>query len=97
MSVAGMAAQLILMKGLFARGELRWISKATSSLPVPLSPWMSTVEGEPASLEITLKMSCICGLEPMIDETEAGTAEASAPVDGDVGGTSTTGSFWRCR
>ena len=41
--VSLMAAQLTLTKGLSARFELAWIARATSSLPVPLSPVMSTV------------------------------------------------------
>ncbi len=31
------------MKGRWRRGERAWMPRATSSLPVPLSPWMSTV------------------------------------------------------
>ena len=38
-----MAAQLTAMKGLSLRGLLWWMARATSSLPVPLSPWMRTV------------------------------------------------------
>ncbi len=38
-----MAAQLILTKGLSLLGDFEWIALATSSLPVPLSPLISTV------------------------------------------------------
>jgi hypothetical protein len=37
-SVAGTAAQLIATKGPSLRGLASWIARATSSLPVPLSP-----------------------------------------------------------
>ena len=39
---------------------------ATSSLPVPLSPWMSTVEGASATLAMTCCSSCICLPRPTI-------------------------------
>ena len=42
-SVSGMAAQLTSMNGPWARGPLSWITRATSPLPVPVSPWRSTV------------------------------------------------------
>ena len=41
-SVSGIAAQLILMSGPLARALQAWIMSATTSLPVPLSPVMST-------------------------------------------------------
>ncbi len=58
-----MAAQLILMSGLSRRDEPSWSAVATSSLPVPDSPVMSTVEGVSATLSMILKRSCICGAE----------------------------------
>ena len=42
-SVSGMAPQLIATNGWFARGLARWMARASSSLPVPLSPWMRTL------------------------------------------------------
>ena len=51
-SSSGMAAQLIFTNGLSARSPLRWISQATSSLPVPLSPVISTVACAGAALAI---------------------------------------------
>ncbi len=39
-----MAAQLMATNGRSARGLLRWMAWATSSFPVPLSPWIRTVE-----------------------------------------------------
>jgi hypothetical protein len=41
-SSLGMAAQLSSMKGRSRRGERAWMAPAMSSLPVPLSPAMST-------------------------------------------------------
>ena len=40
---SGMAPQLIVTNGLPARGERVWISRAISSLPVPVSPVISTL------------------------------------------------------
>ena len=42
MSSRGMAAQLTFTNGPSARGLRRWMARAMSSLPVPLSPVMST-------------------------------------------------------
>ena len=41
--LSGSAAQLTATNGLPARGLLSWMARATSSLPVPLSPTMSIV------------------------------------------------------
>ena len=41
-SVSGMAAQLMATNGLVRRFYSSWIVRATSSLPVPLSPYTST-------------------------------------------------------
>ena len=51
-SVSVTAAQLIVMKGAFARGDRRWIAAATSSLPVPRSPSTSTGRGSAAMRSI---------------------------------------------
>jgi len=42
--LAGHGAGVDGNEGLVLRGELAWIALAMSSLPVPLSPWMRTVE-----------------------------------------------------
>ena len=42
-SWSGSAAQLISTKGFAARELLEWMARATSSLPVPVCPLMSTV------------------------------------------------------
>src|SRR5690349_7173345 len=47
--VSGIAAQLTAMKGCEARGELRWMKRASTSLPVPDSPTMSTVHSVAAT------------------------------------------------
>jgi hypothetical protein len=44
-SVSGMAATLMATSGWPLRGLGRWMARATSALPVPLSPVMSTVVG----------------------------------------------------
>ena len=41
-SVSGSAAQFSLTKGWVLRGLLKWIARAISSLPVPLSPSIRT-------------------------------------------------------
>ena len=41
--LSGSAAQLIATNGPFLRGELLWIARASTSLPVPVGPLMSTV------------------------------------------------------
>ena len=42
-NVSGIAAQLTSMKGPGARGPLSWMRRATSPLPVPVSPCSNTV------------------------------------------------------
>ncbi len=58
-SAAGMAAQLTATKRRSARGEASWMARATSSLPVPLSPWMSTVLRCPATRVMVARSSAI--------------------------------------
>ena len=48
----GIAAQFTPTNGRDLRSDLRWIARATSSLPVPVSPITSTVESLGAALEI---------------------------------------------
>src|SRR5713226_2262022 len=65
-SVSGRAAQLTAMNGPLRRLERSWMARATSSLPVPLSPWTSTV----AELSATCCTSIInrrkAGLVPIM-------------------------------
>jgi hypothetical protein len=51
-SPSGMAAQFTATNGPVPRGERRWISRATSSLPVPVSPWSSTVTSVAATFSM---------------------------------------------
>ena len=62
--VSGSAAQLTAMNGLPRRGERSWMALATSSLPVPLSPWMSTVLETGAICSILTSTSWIGALSP---------------------------------
>ena len=50
-SSRGIAAQFTLMNARVLRSDRRWMARATSSLPVPVSPVMSTVESLRATLE----------------------------------------------
>ena len=64
--VSGSAAQFTVMKGLPRRGERSCSAFATSSLPVPLSPWTSTVLETGAICSILTSTSWIAALSPMI-------------------------------
>src|SRR5215831_11732356 len=46
------AAQFTLMKGPRARGDRRWMARASSSLPVPVSPVIKTVASVAATCSI---------------------------------------------
>ena len=48
-SVSGSAPQSMIANGSPARGEASWMARAASSLPVPVSPWISTVASERAT------------------------------------------------
>ena len=63
-SVSGSAPQLIDTKGRAARDDCRWMLRATSSLPVPLSPCTSTGLSLPATRVITASTSRISALAP---------------------------------
>ena len=63
-SVSGSAAQLTAMNGLPRRGERSCSALATSSLPVPLSPWISTVLETGAICSILTSTSWIGALSP---------------------------------
>ena len=63
-SVSGSAAQLTAMKALPRRGERSWSAFATSSLPVPDSPWISTVLETGAICSILTSTSWIGALSP---------------------------------
>ncbi|MCY1445474.1 hypothetical protein D9M71_619890 [compost metagenome] len=61
-----MAAQFTEIIGALARRERLCRARATSSLPVPDSPWISTLESVGATLRILPYRSCIGGQEPMM-------------------------------
>ena len=70
--VSGIAAQLTGMNGPAARGPLSWMMRATSPLPVPVSPWTRKVGtiGPPiwsnaASLSIWARSAWMTGAAPM--------------------------------
>ena len=63
-SVSGSAATLTAMNGLCRRGDRAWRPRATSSLPVPLSPWISTVESTDAIWTTRARTSSITSVSP---------------------------------
>jgi hypothetical protein len=60
-----MAVQLIGTNGAWPRAPVKWIVRATTSLPVPLSPVMSTFERLLEIFRIRAKISCMAGLAPI--------------------------------
>ena len=65
MSVSTSAAQLIATNGPCRRGPSSWIWRATSSLPTPLSPSMSTVKFVFATRSTRSRSSRIASLDPI--------------------------------
>ena len=63
---SGMAAQLTWTNRSRLRRLLRWIARATSSLPTPLSPAMSTVAFVGAARRMASITFFSCGLSPTI-------------------------------
>ena len=63
-SVSVSAAQLTVMNGPFARCASRWIARATSSLPVPLSPAMNTVVSVAATFSTVRRTAAILSPPP---------------------------------
>ena len=66
MRVAGIAPQFTATNGFSLRGERLWIARATISLPVPLSPLMTTLAFEGATFFTSSKTRCIAGPEPIM-------------------------------
>ena len=64
MSVSGMAAQLMATNGPALRGLRLWMARATSSLPVPLSPVTSTAALLGATWRMSEKSSRMAGERP---------------------------------
>ena len=54
-----MALQLTVTNGLLRRGLASWIARASSSLPVPLSPVSSTRASVPATMLACANLSSI--------------------------------------
>ena len=82
---SGIAPQLIVTNGLPARGERRWISRAISSLPVPVSPVISTEMSVGAIFSTLRKTSCIGGDVPTISpKRTARAARAALVVDAEL-------------
>ncbi len=79
-SSAAMADVFSATNGWCARGLWSCSARATSSLPVPDSPVISTVMLEPASRPIERNTSCIAGAWPIIDGIAAVLPAASAPA-----------------
>ena len=67
-----MAAQLILMNGPRARGLRWWRALAISSLPVPFSPWMSTLALLGATASTSSNSSRITWLWPTMAPMPSG-------------------------
>ena len=51
--------------GMWRRGLAAWMARATSSLPVPLSPKISTVVSVAATISISSSTRRIAGLLPI--------------------------------
>ena len=64
-SSSGMAAQLTCTRVRSRRIDWRWMARATSSLPVPLSPVTRTVAGVGAALSMVSRRRRMAGAEPM--------------------------------
>src|SRR5258706_8456334 len=61
-----MAAQLTFTNGPFDRSLHLWIASAISSLPVPVSPWINTVESVGATTRTRRSNCCRAVLLPII-------------------------------
>ena len=76
MSCAESTGQFKLMSSVAARLLAAWTARATSSLPVPLSPVISTVSGVGATCAIRSRSVRMAALEPIIS---GGTAPLPCP------------------
>ena len=77
-SVSGKAAQLMATKGCAARGLPRWMARAISSLPVPVSPEISTLARVRLAHATSSNTCCITGLSPTMPSGEAARAGAAS-------------------
>src|SRR5256885_1086107 len=76
-----MAAQLTGTNCFLARCELKWSARATSSLPVPLSPVMSTLAELPDKRRMSANTSCAGADALDAGATSGGDVDAVAFVD----------------
>jgi len=74
MSSSGMAAQLTSTKGCDRRVDIVWMARATSSLPLPFSPWISTRPLDGAAVAIWSRSRRMTAVSPMISERSASRA-----------------------
>src|ERR1700741_2406214 len=63
-SSAGTAAQLRVMKAFSRRGDFSWMARATSSLPVPVSPRIETRVSLAATFSICARSLVMAGPDP---------------------------------
>jgi hypothetical protein len=77
-SCSGRAAAFTAIIGFPARGPRRCRSRATSSLPVPLSPRIRTGLGMAASVAMLSRSARIAGLSPTSDESSSSRSRSSS-------------------
>ena len=69
MRLSGIAEQLTATKGPARRGLASWMARATSSLPVPLSPSMRTLAAVGATFSMSASTSAIRLLVPTMRDS----------------------------
>ncbi len=69
-----MAPQLRAMKGFSLRAESEWTARATTSLPVPLSPVSTTLALAGATFFTSSNTRCMAGPEPIMSVPGASAA-----------------------
>jgi hypothetical protein len=79
-SSAGTAAQLIATNGLAARALPPWIARASTSLPLPLAPVISTAESVRDTRRASSMTACIAGLRVTRPSAKRRPSPSSAAV-----------------
>jgi hypothetical protein len=79
------------MNGRARRGDRRWMPRATSSLPVPLSPSMSTVLDTGAYCSICTSTCRIASLSPYSPDSSARRRRSSSRRAAAATSSATTG------